>query len=1174
MGVRDESMPTSPLSTALRDLLADLGPDGGGATDGELLARFQASRDEAALAALVQRHAPMVWGVCRRQLQNHHDAEDAFQATFLVLVKKAAGVPAQAVAGWLYGVARQTAVRLRALAARRARRERQVVSMPEPTEEVRDAGLASVLDEELGRLPGHYRGIIILCDLEGLTRKEAARQLGLPEGTVASRLARARVLLARRLARQGLAVSGPTLAGVLAQQAARASVPASGLTSLIESVTLVAAGQAVAGVVSLEVAALTERVLKAMSLNRLLKVTVVLLVVAALGGAAGLLYEVQAGHSHQDRVAARQADEKRVEGALPPRQDRLGDPLPPGAVARMGSSRFRHLTHMAYLGVIVSPDSKTLLTTSEYGVRAWSLTTGKLLYHLRDEFDFHPVFSPDGKQLAMIANGTIYLRDAATARKLRRIPATGEFPKRPVLLTFSADGRRLAAALHEGDILILDSATGKQIGSLDVRRTGKVSADYFLVFAADGRTLLSMGRDPEFRDVICHWDLATYKLLKRVVPAYTGSRSTVALSPDGRTLAVPSRGPVTLLDTQTGLLRCTLQGDRNRATYGLAFSPDGKTLATAWTESGEPDATASLWDTATGKLRRRFRVPLAATTHLHFSSDGRLLLIPGGCLVRFWDIATGKEVLQQPAHTYSVRSLAFTPDGRSIVSGGGETIRVWDARTGQQRQVIVAHRWHVNQLKVRADGRTVVSCGADGTVRVHDITSGKELRRCLVDRQPETLRELGPQVVRLGLAPDGRTAASFCSPFDRKGAQVHVWDLESGRALFCRPSSDEGYTGSFSPDARLLLTPRQWYDSAGEKTARMGGPPKDGQKRKARPLEKDGAPAGPLRTAIVVREVATDRELLTLPQPDVFGNVMALTPDGQCLLTTTYTPAPDNRSDNRGPSTLRLWELASGKQRLTIISDRRGDQHAFTRLAVARDGRTLATVRQDQTMQFWDLATGKELLRVPGHYAPVDSLSFSPDGQRLATGHQDSTILIWDIAAACKRRAHPRRAEARELETWWRHLAGDAPEAHRAIWGLAGVPTQAVPLLGGRLRPVAALPADELQRLVQDLDSADFRRREEASRRLSQFGEDAEPTLRQALANKPSAEVRRRLQRLLNGPRPVPSSDLLRCLRALQVLEAIGDQPARRLLGKLAAGAPSSRLTREARAALERLSER
>src|SRR6516162_1597117 len=168
-------MPTSPLNRVIQHVLAEVGPDGGALTDGELLARFLSSRDDNTLAALVRRHAPMVWGVCCRLLHNHHDAEDAFQATFLVLVRKAADVPRQAVANWLHGVARQTAVRLRATAAKRRRRETQVVNMSEPTvAELRDADLQNVVDEELGHLPGHYRGVIVLCDLEGLTRKEAA----------------------------------------------------------------------------------------------------------------------------------------------------------------------------------------------------------------------------------------------------------------------------------------------------------------------------------------------------------------------------------------------------------------------------------------------------------------------------------------------------------------------------------------------------------------------------------------------------------------------------------------------------------------------------------------------------------------------------------------------------------------------------------------------------------------------------------------------------------------------------------------------------------------------------------------------------------------------------------------------------------------------------------------
>src|SRR5262249_27234943 len=154
----------------------------------QLLEGYVRGREEAAFAALVRRHGPMVWGVCRRVLHSHQDAEDAFQATFLVLVRKAASVvPREMVANWLYGVARQTALKARATTARRRAREKQVTAMPEPPLEQQALwdDLQPLLDQELGRLPDKYRAVIVLCDLEGKTRKEAARHFRLPEGTVA-----------------------------------------------------------------------------------------------------------------------------------------------------------------------------------------------------------------------------------------------------------------------------------------------------------------------------------------------------------------------------------------------------------------------------------------------------------------------------------------------------------------------------------------------------------------------------------------------------------------------------------------------------------------------------------------------------------------------------------------------------------------------------------------------------------------------------------------------------------------------------------------------------------------------------------------------------------------------------------------------------------------------------
>lgn len=287
--------------------------EGAGMTDGQLLGCFIERRNEAAFAALVKRHGPMVWGVCRRLLP-HHDAEDAFQAAFLVLARKAASiVPKEMVANWLYGVAHQTALHSRRTTARRKTRERQVMQMPEPAVAEQDLwhDLQPLLDQELARLPDKYRIAIILCDLEGKTRTEAAQQLGCPEGTLAARLARGRAMLAKRLARHGLSVSGGVLAAVLSQSAASACVPTSVVSSTIKAATLVAVGQVAAGVISVKAAALTDGVLKTMLLSKLKAVICVVLVLGFMAtGATILAYRTAAGQDEKKPTA-----EKPVEPA-------------------------------------------------------------------------------------------------------------------------------------------------------------------------------------------------------------------------------------------------------------------------------------------------------------------------------------------------------------------------------------------------------------------------------------------------------------------------------------------------------------------------------------------------------------------------------------------------------------------------------------------------------------------------------------------------------------------------------------------------------------------------------------------------------------------------------------------------------------------------------------------
>jgi RNA polymerase sigma factor (sigma-70 family) len=269
-------------------------------SDAELVAAFLERRDQAALTALIHRHAAMVWGVCRRLLRDHHDAEDAFQATFLVLVRKAATIRrTDCVAPWLHGVAQQTARKTRAILARRRLHERQMESPPEPvfTEEQTRQDLSAVLDREVSFLPGTFRAVIVLCDLQGRTRQEAARELGWPEGTVAGRLARARARLAKQLARRGLAaLSSVALAALATRDASSAAVPSAALTETINAATLVGAGQAAAASgISAQVAAITEGVLKSMALTKI-KIANLMFAVGVCASlvAGGLFYRAYA----------------------------------------------------------------------------------------------------------------------------------------------------------------------------------------------------------------------------------------------------------------------------------------------------------------------------------------------------------------------------------------------------------------------------------------------------------------------------------------------------------------------------------------------------------------------------------------------------------------------------------------------------------------------------------------------------------------------------------------------------------------------------------------------------------------------------------------------------------------------------------------------------------------
>jgi len=294
-------MAKGPTSRAIHHLHSTILAGANGLADSQLLEAFIQGRDDAAFEAIVRRHGPLVLGVCRRVLGDGHDAEDAFQATFLVLVRKAATiVPREMVANWLYGVAFRTASKARAMNVKRRAKEAQVRERPVPDahEELFWRDLKPVLDRELQTLPDKYRAPIVLCDLEGRARKEAAEHLGWPEGTLSSRLAAGRRLLARRLNRCGLSSSG-VLLPMLVPQLATSPIPSTLFDSTIRAAALVAAGKTFAAAsVSTTVAALTDGVLKSMLLTKLKVATAVVVACTLAGASLGMNQGRDLGTSH------------------------------------------------------------------------------------------------------------------------------------------------------------------------------------------------------------------------------------------------------------------------------------------------------------------------------------------------------------------------------------------------------------------------------------------------------------------------------------------------------------------------------------------------------------------------------------------------------------------------------------------------------------------------------------------------------------------------------------------------------------------------------------------------------------------------------------------------------------------------------------------------------------
>jgi RNA polymerase sigma factor (sigma-70 family) len=584
-------MPNAALSAAVARVggaIARLAEPGPAETDGRLLGLFVQTRDEAAFRELVRRLGPMVLGVCRRVAGDDHLAEDAFQAAFLVLARRAADVvPREAVRGWLHGVAVRTAQKARAMSARRRARELPVPAVPDrPAAEpvAADPDALRVLDEEVGRLPDHLRAAVALCELEGISRRDAAARLGVPEGTLSSRLAKARAVLAGRLRGRGVALTAAALGAALGRSASAVVPP-----GLLNRTAAISTSP---GPVPPSVAALTNGVFRTMFLHKLKLAATASLVLALAGvftGLSGLFAQDPPNPPPPPGVVPVQ-----VKPANDKEPGPAAKPPAPGGLLLVRADTSYGAADGRYQ--VLTPDGKTV---SEFTAPEGTHGGGQAC------------FSPDGTRVAFAVTlpssaGRAGGPPTWPFKVIVRMPGKPEAGKGWTIhadwlnLCWTADGKRVIVSKNSFargtnvETVLLDPETGKT-EPLDVP-TGTVVLDA----ARDGKTfLVAQPSEKKMKlGLVEAGDLAVRELAE--VSHWPMGNIAGRLSPDGTrvlfTAADPARKNALkwgmshrpyLLDMKTKKVEPLPDFPENGVARGVAWSPDGKQVAYTWDQLHE-----------------------------------------------------------------------------------------------------------------------------------------------------------------------------------------------------------------------------------------------------------------------------------------------------------------------------------------------------------------------------------------------------------------------------------------------------------------------------------------------------------------------------------------------------------------------------------------------------------
>lgn len=797
------------------------------------------------------------------------------------------------------------------------------------------------------------------------------------------------------------------------------------------------------------------------------------------------------------------------------------EPLPFGAVARVDSARFRHPAPVSAL--VLLPDGKTLVTAGQdHLLRVWDLNSAKFLRTLEGHTE-EPrglVISPDGKLLVSAGyDRRLIFWDAADWKITDNMQTHEDCIEG---LALCPDGRIVVTACRDF-----------RLGITDLKKDqtwleGHKSSVRCVQFTPDGSQFASAGWDKTIRI----WDVAKRQTVQTIkdLPAAV---ETIAFTPDGKLLAVgfTEGGEVSLWNVADAKLvrRWTTP---HRRVAALHFSLDGKTIFTGgdgWALGPQRRATLAAFDVATGKViwtrfahdpgnffegKTAFRTTCDGTSCLTLTRDGKRIITAGADgRVRLWNASTGAEIDASTSQDDDITSLVFTDNGRTLVTSCLDgALRWWDVKGRKLTRKIEVGRGELLQLTRSGDGKLLAIAGAKGNVSIWDADEGTRIR---------TLESPFPTLlatIRIAFTPDGLTLAA-AYPTPRNATEIVLWDVGTGKELRrLHNFHDKPLDLAFSPDGAMLA------GIAEDEPVRMW-------------------------------DVKAGKILPAFPDRLRGATCLAWSPDGKVLA-----------AGFDGSRSIVLWDIATGKK-LQEFAD---DGSRILALAWAEDSQSLITIHEDRAARLWEVSTGKERRTYAGHDGQPTALALCGDGRRFATASRDRSILLWDRFASAD--AAQKTYPLDKLQGLWIDLAGDdAKRAYDAVCALACKPDQSLPFLAPRLGALPKVEAKQIDKWIADLDVRSFKAREEAMDNLARLGRLVEPQLQAKLDDKPTLEMRRRVELLLKrmgGAGPV--EEWKRLERAVEALERIGGPRAIELLEKLAQGG-DFRPTQSARAALARL---